>query len=387
LSAEALLLSPEAPYPIAGGGALRTASLLHYLARRYRVHLIVFRQPGDPDPAGALPVGLVDRVSVIDLPPNRRDFASRAWRNAVRVARAVPPLFDRFSGFAPQIEKAVAGRRYAVAIVEHFWCAPYLDQLSPVSDRTVLDLVDVESVLHERCAAIENGPTGFAHRLFRQAALDLERTWYPRYSEILTTSENDARIVRETDPGARITVYPNSVRLCRQPPPGDEEAIVFSGNMEYHPNRAAVHWFRHEVWPILRGRWPSLEWRLVGRNPQAVREFAEGDPRIVLVGPVDDAVRELARSRVAIVPLLSGSGTRLKILEAWAAGLPVVSTTIGAEGLPTEPLQLADSPRAFAEAVSRLLASAGMRSRVGAAGRQVFERQFTWESAWERLDF
>ena len=104
--------------------------------------------------------------------------------------------------------------------------------------------------------------------------------------------------------------------------------------MEYHPNLTAVRFFRLEIWPRLRDRWPQLVWRLVGKNPKAVQRFTRGDPRIEVVGPVQDAVCELARSRVAVVPLLSGSGTRLKILEAWAAGLPVVSTTLGAEGLP-----------------------------------------------------
>src|SRR5205085_1784877 len=84
--------------------------------------------------------------------------------------------------------------------------------------------------------------------------------------------------------------------------------------------------FRREVWPRLRARWPGLVWRLVGKNPDAVRRFTAGDSRIQVVGPVSDAVRELARARAAVVPLLTGSGTRLKILEAWAAGLPVMPT-------------------------------------------------------------
>jgi glycosyltransferase involved in cell wall biosynthesis len=105
---------------------------------------------------------------------------------------------------------------------------------------------------------------------------------------------------------------------------------------------------------------------------------------------VDDAIRELARAKVAVVPVLAGSGTRLKILEAWAAGLPVVSTTLGAEGLGArdgESLLLADGGPAFAEAVSRLLACTDLRQRVGAAGRLLLEKDFTWETAWEKLDF
>ena len=85
----ALVLAPETPYPIAGGGALRTASLLHHLARGYDVDLIVFRQPGADDPARQIPEGLVRRVHVLDLAPNRRSMWARAWRNAVRVARPV----------------------------------------------------------------------------------------------------------------------------------------------------------------------------------------------------------------------------------------------------------------------------------------------------------
>jgi glycosyltransferase involved in cell wall biosynthesis len=174
-----------------------------------------------------------------------------------------------------------------------------------------------------------------------------------------------------------------------QPAAGDEEAIVFSGNMEYHPNITAVRFFRREVWPQLRERWPLLVWRLVGKNPSAVRRYTTGDPRIEVTVPVDDAISELARSRVAVVPLLTGSGTRLKILEAWAAGLPVVSTALGVEGLPVrdgETALLADSAEAFAAAVTRLLTCKELRQEIGSAGRLLLEKEFTWETAWKKLD-
>src|SRR5271157_5708492 len=97
--AAALLLAPEAPYPLAGGGSLRTASLLEYLGRHYALDLIVFQQPGAAEPASLLPAGLVRQVTVIPLPATRRDPVARAVRNAVRLARGVPPLVDRFAGF------------------------------------------------------------------------------------------------------------------------------------------------------------------------------------------------------------------------------------------------------------------------------------------------
>jgi glycosyltransferase involved in cell wall biosynthesis len=337
-----------------------------------------------------LPVGLVRRVWVVDLPAHGRSFAARALRNALRVARRVPPLVDRFAGFGREIERALAGRRYDIGIVEHFWCAPYWEQVAEVCGRTVLDLHNIESVLDQRCAEVEGGARAWAHRVFSRAALKLERTWLPRFSEVLAASESDAERARAIAPGTRVTVYPNALPLTPLPPRANEDAIVFSGNMEYHPNISAVRFFRREVWPLLRERWPGLVWRLIGKNPETVRRFTAGDARIQVEGQVDDAIRELARAKVAVVPVLAGSGTRLKILEAWAAGLPVVSTTLGAEGLGAsdgESLLLADGGPAFAEAVSRLLACSDLRERLGMAGRLLLEKEFTWETAWKKLDF
>ena len=384
----ALVLSPEAPYPLTGGGALRTASLLNYLARSYRVDLIVFRENGGPDPATALPAGLIDRVSVIDLPVHRRSGASRSLRNAWRLLRRVPPLVDRFSGRERDLVRAMEKRHYAVGVIEHFWCAPYWEQLAPTCDRTVLNLFDIESVLHERCAQVEHGAVRFAHGAFARVSAEMERQWLPRFSEILTTSEEDARHVFRLSPGSRVTVYPNAIPLRTAPAVQPEEAIAFSGNLEYHPNISAVRFFRQEVWPLLRKRWPELVWRLIGKNPGAVAAWTAGDSRIEVTGPVEDAVEELARAKVAIVPVIAGSGTRLKILEAWAAGVPVVSTHLGAEGLPAEDgrqILLADEPAKFAEGVSRLLENDSLRREVGQAGRSLFEQQFTWEKAWENL--
>ena len=384
----ALFLAAEAPYPLAGGGALRSASLLNYLARTHDVDMIVFRQPGDPDPAAQTPPGLVHRTVAIDLPATGRGTVSRAFRNALRLGRGVPPLVDRFAGFGRRIAKAVAGRQYEIGVVEHFWCAPYWEEIAQVCQRTVLDLHNVESVLHGRCALVERGAAALAHQAFGQACLELERVWLPRYSCVLAVSEHDARLARGIAPRAHVAVYPNAIPLCPPPARLDQEAIVFSGNMEYHPNVSAVRFFREEIWPRLRERWPRLVWRLVGKNPAAVKRYALGDSRIEVTGPVDDAVRELARARAAVVPLLAGSGARFKILEAWAAGIPVISTTIGAEGLPAregENILLADTAPAFAETTTRLLASHALRERLGAAGRQSFVQGFTWEAAWTKL--
>lgn len=382
----ALFIAPEPPYPLTGGGALRTASLLHYLARHHAVDVILFHDPRAERPQ--LPPGLAREVHIIELPAHARHPVARTARNAARLARRVPPLLDRFAGFGEQIAAAIAGRRYELAVIEHFWCAPYWVQAAAVSEATVLDLHNIESVLHQRCARVETPAQALAHRAFQKICRALEEKWLPRFTYLLAASEDDARLLRNISPEARVLTYPNALPPTPMPHRHEEHLLVFSGNLEYHPNISAVRYFRQEIWPGLRARWPGLVWRLVGKNPQAVAKFISGDSRIEITGPVVDAIAELARAQVAIVPLLAGSGTRVKILEAWAAGVPVVSTPLGAEGLPArdgEHLLLAGNACAFQEAVSSLLASPALRARIGQAGRYLFEREFTWEAAWSSL--
>lgn len=380
-----LFLTPESPYPLHGGGALRSASLLHYLAQRYAVEVLVFRQPGE---TVSMPDGVARKMSVLDLPWHARHLPAKIWRNGLRFAQRSPPLMDRFSGFGDRIAALVEGREYELGVIEHFWCAPYFKQVSAVSQRTVLDLHNIESVLHQRCSATEAWPVSTLHRRFASACQKMERVWLPQFSQVLVASESDATQVRESSPAARVTVYPNSLPYRPLPARDERDYVVFTGNLEYHPNMAAVRWFRRDIWPLLRDRWP-VTWRLVGKNPSIVRKYTYGDSRIETSGAIPDVMPELAMAKVAVVPLLAGSGTRLKILEAWAAGCPVVSTTLGAEGLPVvdgENILLADEAESFARAVSRLLASQVLRRRIGSAGRALYEREFTWEAAARRLD-
>ena len=385
----ALLLVPEAPYPMHGGGALRSASILSYLAPRYEVDVIVFREPGAPDPALLFPAGLAREIHVLDLPYHRKDPISRTARNALRLARGIPPLVDRFSGFAASVAAFVQGRRYEVAVIEHFWCAPYWEQIAPVSRRTVLNMHNIESVLHARCASSELGPQALAHSIFHRAARDLEAAWLPRYEQVLTASTEDARIARLIAPGAKVTVYPNAIPFVPRLAAIERDVVAFSGNLAYHPNVSAARYFHNEIWPVLRERWPALVWRLIGKNPGGVRQHTNGDSRIELSGAVESAIAELAAAKVVVVPLLTGSGTRFKVIEAWAAGRAVVSTTIGAEGLPArhaENLLIADDAWRFADSVSRLLTNSALRARLGETGRALFESEFTWEAAWRKLD-
>ncbi len=384
-----MFLAAEAPYPTVGGGPMRATSVLEFLASRFSVHGIFFREPGAADPAAAVPVGKLVRADVIDLPFHSKSTLARAARNAWRLVRNRSPLIDRFAGFEAEIERCIQGQRYEAAFIEHFWCAPYVEQLRPVARRVILDVYNVESAWHQSMANSESGALGWAHRRFAGAARASERRWLPRFERILTTSCEDARIVQTISPDAKVTVYPNALPFLAQPPRVERREIVFSGNLEYAPNIQAVQFFHRDIWPRLKSRWPGLRWKILSRNAGAFRDLPLSDPQIEITGFVEDAVAVIAQAQVAVVPLLAGSGTRIKILEAWAAGTPVVSTRIGAEGLEFrdgEHLVLADDAGQFAEAVSRLLGSPADRMRLGAAGRRLYEERYTWKAVWKALE-
>jgi len=360
--------------------------LLEYLARNYAVHLITFREPGAPDPAQAVPPGRFCRMDVVDLPYHSKGTAARVTRNLSRAWRGIPPLIDRFAGFEKALESLLAGREYDLAILEHFWCAHYVRQVRPHARRVVVDLPDVESEWHLNMAAGESLLRAAALRRFAAAARRMEERLLPQFDRILVTSAPDLDRVRRLAPDAPITVYPNALPEVAAPERLEHLEIVFSGNLEYPPNIEAIRFFRDRIWPALRTR-PGLKWKIVGKNPEAIRDLVVQDSRIWVTGFVEDAVAALAASQVAIVPVLSGSGTRVKILEAWAAATPVVSTSLGAEGLSEagEHLVVADDPREFAAAVSRLLDSPADRRRIGTAGRRLYEQRYTWPAAWECL--
>jgi len=370
---------------------MRTASILHFLAAHFRVHLVCFTAGeavagGDPWPADT-----VDDRDWVSLPVHRKSWAARALRNSARWLRGVAPLSDRFcgSGSREQVARAISGRQYELAVVEHFWCASYLEMLRRAARRVVLDMHNIESALHAQCARLDGWPARWVHGRFAGISIQAERKWLPQFDLVLAASEIDRLRLLDLAPGARVAVYPNAIPL-RFPAEGEEEhSIAFSGNLEYHPNVAAVRWFAREIWPELRRRDPLLRWLLIGKNDKAVRGCLAGDPRIETTGAIENSPQALARASVVVVPLLTGSGTRIKILEAWAAGRAVVSTRIGAEGLPAldgENLLLADSPPQFVEAVLALLANVDLRRRLGRAGRAVVEQQLCWPVVWRGLE-
>jgi glycosyltransferase involved in cell wall biosynthesis len=255
---------------------------------------------------------------------------------------------------------------------------------SPVRDarRMIIDINDVVSqVLLQglRYGAWPKRPLKWARYVWCKQS---ERALIGQFRMAFVCSEADRRYFRLP----RVEVVPNSYQahpLMDAPrPPEAERDLLFVGSMFYPPNLEGVQWFVREVLPLIRKRDPNVTFTVIGRSPTDLPpswRWLESEG-IEFIGTVPDIAQYVRSARVEICPLLRGTGTRVKILESLAFGTPVVSTRIGAFGLPmedSEGLIRSDSPAEFADACLKLLADAGLRHAVGDSGRSRVRAQFS----------
>lgn len=390
-----LVVSPWYPWPPFDGGSIRVLETLRHLARRHRVSLLASVGRAEEAEDGGDLRDICEHVETSVLSP-------RAWPTVRRLARGVlgrMPVITSFyhdSRLAERLRQSTARGGYDVVQVEFSYAAPYVRAVDPgCGARTVLTMHNVESLRFDREADL-------SLRADRRLAAAWDRAFHRHWEKravlgfdgVVAVSEPERAWVLEQAPGAAVELVPNGVDTnhFRPETPADSAAppsIVFTGAMHYPPNVDAALWFCERIWPQLRRRVPDLRFEIVGRDPDP-RVAALGEmPGVVVTGSVPDIRPYLARARCVVVPLRSGGGTRLKILEAMAMARPVVSTALGAEGLAIEPghdILIADETDDFVERVLDLLGSTETAALLGQAGRQLVENHYDWGRCLEGLD-
>jgi glycosyltransferase involved in cell wall biosynthesis len=255
----------------------------------------------------------------------------------------------------------------------------------------VIDLADVQWALIDQSlrARRADGPPRSLAELRRRVRLRVDRDRWQRFERFESGRANFVTVCSDEDrelhgiPGA--VVVPNGYQQpalrCGRDTVGAPPVIVFPGQMTYRPNFDGATWLVDDVLPRLRARIPDVSVRIVGRSG-AELDPLRGREGVEVVGYVDRIEDELARADVIAVPLRQGSGTRIKIIEAWAHRIPVVSTTIGAEGLGATDgveLLLADDASLFAAALERALTDRSRRASMVAAGEARFAAEYDWD--------
>jgi glycosyltransferase involved in cell wall biosynthesis len=214
----------------------------------------------------------------------------------------------------------------------------------------------------------------------------------PAFDAVVAVSEQDRQTFAKEYGWQHVQAIDTAVDVDYFRPNGTVEQpdqVVFIGSLDWMPNQGGVAFFVNEVWPLIRRAKPQATFRIVGRNPSRNVRRLERTPGVEVVGTVPDVRPHLAAAAVVVVPLLVGSGTRIKIFEAMAMGKALVSTSIGAEGLPVssgEHLLLADSPPDFAEAVIQLLDNSDRRVRLGKAASHLVNANYGTETVARQFE-
>jgi sugar transferase (PEP-CTERM/EpsH1 system associated) len=376
--------------PLDKGGKLRTWHLLRHLARRHEIAYVSFREP---DQAAADLAGMREVCARLETIP-RRDPAKRSLRFYAGAARYVahrqPYAVAKYRAteYARRVETLLGSGQFDLLVCD--FLPPVVNLPKRLPCPSVLFTHNVEAEIWRRHTETAKGTA--ARPLIGsqwRRMLRFERDALRSFDLVLAVSDGDRRTFeRLYAPVPPIVTVPTGVDTSffapAREPAVDQTRLVFTGSMDWLPNEDAMLYFCREMLPRIRRVEPDVAVAIVGRAPTpAVRQLAE-DPAIEVTGRVDDVRPHIARAAVYVVPLRIGGGTRLKIFEAMAMGRAVVSTPVGAEGLPVtdgRELLIADEPDRFAEVVVRLLRDRDLRARLERAARQLVVERYDWSAA------
>jgi len=393
-----LYLAPHEPWPLNTGARLRDYHLARELAKRASVTFVGVRNETDPESP---------------MPPSECGF-ERTVILTKKTSYTVGRVLQGLAGPMPvtvlnywseemrrQIAGLLAENRFDSVQVEAVHFAMYLDVIRSAASRPALisDWHNIESEMMWRYG----DKASLARKLVarRTAALieRVEKQILSSCDACTVVSEREREKVGQLFGYRNAVVVPNGMavgdygvdeieKAAKQSPAAiGSKYLLFVGSMDYHANVEGVAWFVEAVWPRLRGRFADLKLVIVGRNPSPQIVKLEG-PEVIVTGTVDDVRPYYAGASAMVAPLRVGSGTRLKILEAMAARVPVVATGLGAEGIDVtsgKDILLADTAEEFADAVERVLSSPELASAISGAARKLVEESYDWRMIGARL--
>jgi sugar transferase (PEP-CTERM/EpsH1 system associated) len=389
-----LWIKTELLHPVDKGGRIRTYQMLRELRRHHRVTYLT----------------LDDGTASADAVARATEYCHEVIRVPFRTASKRTPRFwlelagNLFSGLpyavakyrVPALAEALRERvsRGDVDVVLCDFLSPSVNVPRDLGVPTVLFQHNVEAAIWERHTQVAAGALRKAYmgeqwrRMRRWEGAECRR-----FDQVIAVSAEDCRLLESAYGLEDVSEVPTGVDTEFFRPSGNVERrpheLVFTGSMDWLPNEDGVIWFCDEILPLIRREIPETTLSIVGRTPsRPVLELAERHAGVEVTGSVPDVRPHMERAAVFVIPLRIGGGTRLKVYEAMGMEVPIVSTTVGAEGLPVrdgEELLLADEPEAFASAVVRLLRDedAGRRLATRAADR--VRREFGWSEVAVRF--
>ena len=394
-----LYFAPHPLWPLTTGARLRDYHLAHQLSKHCAVTFLQTVNREDPE-------GIPSNAGFAQIATARKD---RSYTPGKLVRGVIGPSPVTVLNYVSRqteelLTHLLRTEQFDVVQLVSVHLASYLNLIraAPSNPAILADFHNIESELMWRYGDSSNSI--FKKMMARRTAQLLEgaeQRVMRTCSVVTVPSEREKQELRSRLPESHIAVIPNGVDTTYYSPEEvaksgasgavggglSRRLVVFVGSMDYHANIGAVEWFSREVWPDMAAQFPELDFAIVGRDPAAaVRRLASD--RIHVTGTVDDVRPFYARAVAVVVPIRVGGGTRLKILEAMAAGVPVISTTAGVEGIEAEHdvhFLLADSGSQMRASVGRLTGSDETRSRLRDAARKLVVTRYDWAVIGARL--
>lgn len=376
--------------PVDTGGRIRSYNILRNLACHHELVLLSYYD-GPCDAAYEAEIARRLPGSVVMNTAGPRTRLGEALRYVRHIPSRAPYAVTKFTAAMVRrlLDQWIRERRFDVAVCD--FLSASLNFPQALETPTVLFQHNLETALWRRQAAWEANPINrWAFRIEVAKMARYEQATVRRFHHVIAVSEHDRDEMKAMVDPARITVVPTGVDIEEYrgaaKPDVLEPLVVFTGSMDWEANIDAVDYFCRDIWPHVLAKAPNARFRIVGRNPHPrVQKLAS--PTIEVTGAVPSVIDHLNQAAVVIVPLRIGGGTRLKIYEAMAMARPVVSTTVGAEGLDVHhgtDILLADDPAAFAECIVMLLENPDLREKYGRAAAELASR-YDWSRIAERF--
>ena len=387
-----LWLKTELLHPVDKGGKIRTYQMLKELKKDHHItYLTLDDGSGDPD---ALEKSKEYSHETVTVPhTTSAKFSLRFYTELFgNLASRLPYAMQKYisPAMAKKIREVTERANFDVVVCD--FLMPSVNVPDALRFPTVLFQHNVEAMIWQRHYEVATNPLKKAYLKSQwRKSREYEASTCRRFDMIAAVSPDDAESMRREYGIENVRSIPTGVDTefftSRSERAAQGANLVFTGSMDWLPNEDAIGWFTKSVLPSIREEIPNVTLTVVGRNPlPALVEMSKSDSALVVTGRVPDVRPYMENASVYIVPIRIGGGTRLKIFEAMSMGLPVVSTTVGAEGLPVvdeEDVLIRDSEHDFADAIVHLLKDPERQLALGMRAAENVRRRFSWKAAAE----
>lgn len=384
-----LFLTQLFPYPPICGGTIKSWNVLKRLASRHDVTLAALVRGNQgheacvDDVCKAVHCVQIHRSSILNV-----KFASESLLRR----KSFIILRDYVREMQELVDELAEREHFDVVYADHLQMAQYVRREH--APCLILDEHNVEWRILKRLAATSSGPKKLFAEQESRKLRDFEVSACRRFDRIITVTGEDRIALLDDNPELdNVHTVPIGVDLDEYRPVrlnSKSKTILSLGTMSWPPNVDAVLYFTNQIYPLVKKAVPDAKLVIAGsRPPGVIQALLSHDSSITVTGYVSDISSLAEQAAAFIVPLRSGSGMRVKIINALAMGLPVVTTSVGCEGIDAvneRDLLIADDPPAFAAAVIRLLNDAALRSNLGEYARKLVEKKYSWDAIYPRLD-